>query len=105
METIKLDPEKVKFLFANETNQAEVIIGLYKMVYPGLWDKIAKMKGFPKINETTNKRFFDMFMAFDRKHHPDVMQGGLWMNNGFSQVDVGDSLEDWEVEPCEVEWL
>jgi hypothetical protein len=30
------------------------------------------------------------FMEFDRKRHPGVMNGGLWMNKGFSTQDGAD---------------
>jgi hypothetical protein len=35
-------------------------------------------------------------MNFDREHHPKVMPGALWMNQGFSTRD-GDGLPDWVV--------
>lgn len=36
-------------------------------------------------------------MKFDQEHHPDVMNGGLWMNNGFSS-DHDEKMGDWEVD-------
>ena len=103
METIKLDPKEVDRAFELSRHQSDVIIWLYQMVFPD-WDKIKKVKGFPKINKNTNHKLFSRMIKFDKKHHPNVMPGGIWMNNGFSSLE-GDHLEDWEVEPCEVEDL
>ena len=41
-------------------------------------------------------------IEFDKLHHPEVMNGGLWMNSGFS-IDRG--LGDWELVPCKVTYL
>ena len=101
-DTIKLNRDEVEELFRVSTNQVEVILGLYRMVFSN-WDDVIKVDGYPKINEWTNRKLFNLFIEFDHKHHPDVMAAGLWLNNGFSQLDVGDSLTDWEVEPCGVE--
>jgi hypothetical protein len=37
-----------------------------------------------------------MFMDFDQVHHPQVMAGGCWMNNGFSTIERA-KLRDWDV--------
>jgi len=35
-----------------------------------------------------------MFIAFDKIHHPNAVNGGLFLNNGFS---TSDKLGDWEL--------
>ena len=100
---IQLDKKTVERLFAESSHQADVVIGLYRMVYPDpdVWDKISHMTGFPKVNEHTTEELFRMFIDFDRKHHPNVVNGGAWLSHGFSSS--GDHLADWQVEPCEYE--
>jgi len=95
---IKLDKTAVKKLFEDNDHQFQVIEGLYRMVYPD-YDDIEKLEGWPTITENTNRDISRLFINFDRKHHPNVFNGGLWMNNGFSQMCAGEfDLEDWEVE-------
>lgn len=38
--------------------------------------------------------------AFDQKHHPGVMPGGLWMNNGFR---ASQDVPEWHVTTRNVE--
>ena len=95
---IKLDKLEVKKLFDECDHQFKVIEGLYRMVYPD-YDDIKKLEGWPTVTENTNRDISRMFINFDGKHHPDVFNGGLWMNNGFSQMCADEfDLEDWEVE-------
>ncbi len=95
---MKLDQEAVEELFRVSEHQADVLVGLYSMVYPN-WDDIAKVEGHPKISDTTNKLLFEKFIKFDQEHHPEVMAGGCWMNNGFSGEQ---NIAEWYVEPAEV---
>ena len=95
---MKLNELEVDELFRVSEHQADVLVGLYSMVYPS-WDDIAKVQGYPKISDATNKKLFEKFIKFDLKHHPEVMAGGCWMNNGFSgEKDIA----EWHVEPAEV---
>lgn len=98
---VMLDKERVKVLFGIYNHQADVMIALCKMVYPE-WDRIETIGDdtmtWPSVNNKTWKAICEMFMTFDQQHHPDVMNGGLWMNNGFSwEEDRETDLVDWEV--------
>lgn len=95
-----LDKEKVDLLFEEEKDQADVLVKLYKMVYPD-WDRIEKINGFPTISKETNEYIFDKFFAFDKKYHGEVFMGGLWLNNGFSSLE-GQDLSFMEVRPVDV---
>lgn len=97
-ETIMLDRNALSNLFEKCNHQADVMIGIYKMVIPD-WDNIKKLLGWPTVNNTTWKWICEKFIAFDHKHHPDVMAGGCWMNSGFS-IENRDLL-DFEVEPID----
>jgi hypothetical protein len=104
---VELDRAEVKALFETHDHQSDVAIALYRMVYPN-WDKIKSVDGYPKCSEQFNKEMFRMFRDFDRRHHPDVMASGLWMNNGFSSLDsdITDDKEDkWKIQPAEVTLL
>jgi len=95
---MKLDKDKIDRLFEEEEHQAHVMVGLYKMVFPN-WDNIKSVDGFPTIGKKGAYYLAEKFMAFDRRHHPNVMPGGIWLNNGFSSDDT---LDAFEVIPCEV---
>ena len=88
MFTTTLTKEKIDFFFdkedkAEKPHQSNIIMSLYKHVIPVQWDNIEKLNGYPMCNETTSNYLFEKFIAFDRKHHPEVISGGAWMNNGF----------------------
>ncbi len=72
-------------------HQSNVIMKLYKAVIPVDWDRIEKLTGYPMCNETMTNYLFKKFMEFDLKHHPEVLSGGAWMNNGF---DTDKTLPD-----------
>lgn len=99
---MKLNQKEVEKLFEECNHQSDVIIGIYKMVFPQ-WNDIEKIDGWPTINKETSEKLFKLFIAFDKKYHPGVMAGGLWMKNGFSTL-AGDNLALWEVdsETCKV---
>ena len=96
-EVVKLSEEYVKEVFAVCTHQNDVLLSLFKAVFPE-WRDIEQLDGFPRCNRHTALTITGWFMEFDRKHHPDVMNGGAWMNMGFSSD--GAHLKDWEVERC-----
>ena len=91
----KLDKEQVEACFA-ATDQADALIGLYKLVFPR-WDDIAQIDRWPTCNAFTWKAICNLAMALDTKYHPSVMAGGLWLNNGFSSSD-GEHLANWQVD-------
>jgi hypothetical protein len=90
--------EEVEKIFASSTHQVEVVEALYRLAFPD-YDKVAKLHGFPEAGERLSKFIWGKFLEFDCKHHPDVMQGGRWMNNGFS---TNQALGDWEVDVSRV---
>jgi len=103
MNRIILDKEKVKLLFEENSHQSDVLVGLYRMAYPD-YDQIAKIDGWPTINQKTWMTIAGLFRDFDIEHHPEVMSGGCWLNTGFSTLAATEDLKDWEVDltTCEV---
>ena len=67
------------------------------MVFPN-WDEIKTLHGFPKVGRELNTHITKRFIEFDKTHHPGVMNGGVWLNHGFS---TGEELDPWEVVPCD----
>lgn len=90
--------KEVEKIFASSTHQVEVVEALYRLAFPD-YDDIVKLNGFPETGKKLSKLIWDKFFEFDRKHHPNVMQGGRWMNNGFS---TNENLGDWEVDVSRV---
>jgi hypothetical protein len=91
------DPDSLKesivAVFDRCDNQQAVLIGLYKLLFPG-WDCITKIEGYPEAGRDLWHFICRLFQEFDRKHHPCCMRGGLWMNAGFS---MDSELQPWEV--------
>jgi len=98
---MKLSKDQIDSLFESCTHQEDVLMGLYKMVFPN-WDAVKSIQGFPKVSRKTSFYISGKFIEFDKEHHPDVLNGGLWLNSGFSMLDSED-IEDWVVETDEVE--
>ncbi len=89
-------------LFTKHDHQEKVLIDLYKLVFPE-WDCITKIEGYPEAGCDLWHFICRLFQEFDRKHHPDCMPGGLWMNAGFS---MDSELQPWEVsfKNCHLEY-
>lgn len=89
----ELSKETIDNIFETATGQQECVKELYKVAIPD-WEKVEKVNGFPKVGVVTHAYLFDKAIAFDKKHHPDVMAGGAMLNWGFS---VDEDIKDWKV--------
>lgn len=85
--------EHIKAIFEKHNHQHNVLIDLYKMVFPD-WHKINKIEGYPQVGDALWKFICLCFQEFDRQNHPDCLPGGAWMNRGFS---VNRELSPWEI--------
>jgi hypothetical protein len=90
---LKTLKEHIKAIFDKYQHQEEVLIALYKMVFPE-WDQINKVEGFPAAGNDLWMFICRCFQEFDRRNHPDVMPAGASMNSGFS---VNHELSPWEI--------
>jgi len=88
---VELKLETIDKIFAEAKHQQDYLMGLYRTVFAD-FDKIAKLNGYPSISEPTVNYIWEKAIAFDKRVHPDVLAGGLWMNNGFSSEKA---MEDW----------
>ena len=80
--------------------QGDALVAIYRQAFGPVWDKIVKLDGWPECSKETWTAIAEMFVKFDRQHHPDVLPGGAWMNNGFSGHN--EDLKKWEVKACPV---
>ena len=103
MKTIKLSKEAIDKAFEKAKEQADYAISLYKLAFSE-WDDIKHVDGYPRVSKTTNKYIFDKAISFDKEKHPNVMNGGLWLDKGFS---TNEKVKDWEItlEDCEIEYF
>ena len=86
--------EHIENIFTRYDHQKDVLIELYKLVFPE-WDRISKMIGYPEVGNELWQFICRRFQKFDQEHHPGFMPGGAWMNTGFS---VNPKLDPWEVD-------
>ena len=87
-------------IFEKSDHQDSVIVKLYKMLFPD-WEKIQRIEGFPEIGKALNEYIFNLFIEFDREHHPKCFNGGAWLNHGFSS---NHDLNPWAIslENCKI---
>jgi len=90
----------IESLFENFEHQSDVLGGIYRLVLPD-WDRIDKIIYSPKVGKRFWRWICQLFIEFDRIHHPDVFKGGIWFNQGFSSDG---NLSDWEIsfKECDV---
>jgi len=83
----------IKEIFARNDHQDNVIIDLYKMILPE-WDDIEKLHGHPVCGENLWLFICELFISFDKEHHPRCLAGGAWINYGFSSDS---HIDPWEI--------
>ena len=83
----------IQSIFSEHDHQKNVMEDLYKLVLPD-WEKIERIEGYPEAGRELSIFISKQFMQFDRKHHPNCMPGGAWMNTGFS---VNSNLGAWKI--------
>jgi len=100
-----LKRQEIDAIFDAHDNQEDALNALYKLAFAE-WDEIKRVDGWPAIGKEAGLYIMKKFMEFDRKHHPAVFNGGLWMNNGFSAHD-GKNLGPWDLstDNCKVHMM
>jgi hypothetical protein len=83
----------IKEIFLKHDHQDNVIIDIYKLILPG-WDDIEKLNGHPICGKELWHFICELFINFDKTHHPQCMAGGAWINFGFSSDS---QLDPWEI--------
>lgn len=102
-----LNRKDIDAIFETHDHQSDVCEALYRQVFPD-WDEIKSIDGWPGVGKEAGPYIVRKFMEFDRKRHPSALNGGLWMNKGFSTHEGADmGLGPWELstDNCKVERL
>ena len=81
--TVDLTQEVIDKIFEDAEDQCQYFVALYRAIYPN-WDNIQSVPEWPQISEPTANYIMQKAIGFDKVHHPNVINGGLWMNKGFS---------------------
>ena len=84
---------RLQEIFEQAKHQEAALIGLYKMLIPD-WEQIERLEGYPVVGRGLWQYIADLFIDFDQLHHPQVFNGGLWLNQGFSSSD---EIGPWEI--------
>ncbi len=84
---------RLQEVFEKADHQNSALIGIYKLIVPD-WDRIDRLEGFPEVGQDMWRYICNLFIDFDQRYHPDVFNGGIWINNGFSSSD---ELGPWEI--------
>ncbi len=86
--------ERIDRIFEQASHQSECIVNIYKIVFPD-WDRIDRIGGYPTVGCEMWLYICKKFIEFDKTHHPECLNSGIWINNGFSSSK---SLNDWEID-------
>jgi hypothetical protein len=81
--TVELTQEVIDKIFEEAEDQGQYFVALYRAIYPD-WNDVLKVTEWPKLSKETGTYIMQKAIDFDKIHHPDVINGGLWMNKGFS---------------------
>lgn len=87
-----LSKEFIDAIFEQAEHQSDIVISLYRSVIPD-FDKRENIPP-PRAGKAVSEYLMRRFIQFDRKNHPNVFNGGAWLNYGFS---YDENLKDWEV--------
>ncbi len=110
MKKFKISQKKIDACFEGKEHQMDVLSALYRLVYDGSseerpsFDDVATVQGWPQASDNVSLCIMRKFADFDAIHHPEVINGGLWLNNGFSTLDNED-LDEWECRPAPVKLI
>ncbi len=92
---VTLGPDQIRAVFKTATSQVGYVVGLFRLIYGGDWDRIGRIDGHPRCSEELSKFVFDLAIQWDRVNCRNVVAGGAWMNYGWSSRGAGTT--GWEV--------
>ena len=84
---------RLQEIFEQAEHEEAALIGLYKMLIPD-WERIERLEGYPIVGRGMWKYIANLFIDFDQRRHPQIFNGGLWVNQGFSPSET---LGPWEI--------
>ena len=90
----QITSKQIDECFKDAADQGVYYTALMRLAFDD-WENVIEVDGWPHVSHDTGRYIQRKAMAFDEVHHPDVMQGGLWMNSGFgSDAEV----KDWRID-------
>jgi hypothetical protein len=100
IKTIRDLQQHLQGIFEESEHQNSVMAKLYQLLFPD-WKKIQRIEGFPEVGQALWDYICNLFIEFDREHHPECLKGGAWINQGFSSSY---KLDPWEInlEDCKI---
>jgi len=84
---------RLQEIFEKAEHQERALIELYRMVIPD-WERLERLEGFPVVGQEMWQYICQLFIDLDQRLHPEIFNGGLWINAGFSSSA---DLEPWEI--------
>lgn len=93
IKTVRDLQHKLQEVFEEAEHQDSVIVKLYRLFFPD-WENIKRIEGFPEVGPALWTYICNLFIEFDRVHHPEYLKGGAWINWGFASSD---KLEPWGI--------
>jgi hypothetical protein len=84
---------RLQEIFEQAEHQERALIELYRMLIPD-WERLERLEGFPVVGQEMWQYICRLFVDYDQRKHPQVLNGGLWIHAGFSYS--GD-LAPWEI--------
>ena len=90
--TIQLSVDDIRKCFKKK-HQLEVLNALCALAIPAL-ELVEKVDGYPRCSQSTFDYIAKLFAHYDKRHHPNVQPGGMWMSRGW---EVAESIPDFHV--------
>lgn len=104
-QAIVLDQQALRTAIMNKTRQGEYIVALYRLIHPD-FDRIKMFNAYPVCTKETWCAIAQVCKEKDaeinktRDFSNQTLEGGAWMNSGFSCYSVPDGLRHMMVIPC-----
>ena len=91
--TIKKLQHRLQEIFEQAEHQSSALVGIYKLIIPD-WERIERLEGYPVVGRGLWQYIANLFIDFDQCNHPQIFNGGLWLNQGFSSSD---EIGPWDI--------
>ena len=98
---MKITRKEIDKLFKDHNNNIDIALSLYRKAFSD-YDKIKTIEGYPAVSQETSLYLFNKFISFDKKHTPQVMAGGLWLNKGFKSSENNLLFGEIDITDCKL---
>jgi len=84
---------RLQEIFERAEHQSSALVDIYKLIIPD-WEQIERLEGYPVVGRGLWQYIANLFIDFDQRNHPQIFNGGLWLNQGFSSSN---EIGPWEI--------